>query len=162
MPKTQGLFTPKNKEKYRGDVTKIVYRSSYEFSFMLWCDHNVNVIEWSSEEVIIPYRSRLDELYERKHKLEKQKWHRYFVDFWIKIRDKSGTETRYLVEVKPHHETIRPLIEGTNKSKTTIRRQVQTWIINQAKWAAAETYCKKRNMKFKIITEKELYGKKFD
>ena len=69
----QGLFYPKNTEKYKGDFSNIVYRSSWELKFMHWADESKNVLEWSSEELVIPYLSPLD-----------NKMHRYFVDFKIK------------------------------------------------------------------------------
>jgi hypothetical protein len=152
-------FRPKNKEKYRGDHTNIIYRSKYELTFMMWADHNPNVIEWSSEEFIITYRSLLDDIREKKLGLTKRKWHRYYIDFYIKVKGKDGSITRYLVEVKPYHETVQPIFEGTKKSKKTIQRQSMTWIVNKAKWAAARAYCAKRGMTFKIVTEKELYGR---
>jgi hypothetical protein len=31
--------------------------------------------------------------------------------------------------------------------------------VNQAKWQAAEEYCKDKGWKFVIMTEKEIYGK---
>lgn len=155
-----GVFLPKHKEKYKGDYSNIIYRSQYELTFMMWCDKNDNILEWSSEEVIIPYRSVLDELREQKFKITKKKWHRYFVDFYIKVKSKNGNIEKYLIEVKPFHETMEPLVEGTKKSKKTIINQQRTWLINQAKWAAARDFCKKRNMQFKIITEKELYGRR--
>mgnify|MGYP001255491249 CR=1 FL=1 len=74
----QGKFNPQNPQKYRGDRTKIVYRSSYELKFMKWCDLNDNIKEWGSEEIAIPYRSPID-----------GKIHRYFPDFYIKVNNKK-------------------------------------------------------------------------
>lgn len=156
----KGSFSPKNKEKYRGNCSNIIYRSQYELTFMMWCDHNPNVIEWSSEQVIITYRSILDEMYEKRYNVPKKKWHRYFVDFYIKVKNKNNEIIKYLIEVKPLHETVPPVVAGTRKSKKTILTQRNTWIVNQAKWAAARNFCSKRNIIFKLITEKELYGHK--
>ena len=55
-----GKFKPKNYKKYKGDPTKIFYRSLWERRFMVYCDNNDKIIEWGSEELIIPYRSPLD------------------------------------------------------------------------------------------------------
>lgn len=156
----KGSFNPKNIEKYRGNLSNIVYRSQYELTFMMWCDHNESVVEWSSEEVIITYRSILDELEEKRTNATKRKWHRYFPDFYVKVKTKEGQIIRYLIEVKPFHETREPIVEGTRKSKKTILTQRRTWIVNNAKWTAARDFCKKRDMIFKLVTEKELYGRK--
>ena len=134
----QGKFVPKNPNKYRGDISNIVYRSGYEVKFMNWCDLNSDVTQWSSEEVVIPYRSPLD-----------NKLHRYFVDFYVKIQDKV-----YLIEVKPDRFTREPAIPK-RKTKRFLN-EVAQYAVNQAKWKAAREVCADRNWEFKIITEKEL------
>jgi hypothetical protein len=134
----QGKFIPKNPNKYRGDISNIVYRSGYEVKFMNWCDLNSDVTQWSSEEVVIPYRSPLD-----------NKLHRYFVDFYVKIQDKV-----YLIEVKPDRFTREPAIPK-RKTKRFLN-EVAQYAVNQAKWKAAREVCADRNWEFKIITEKEL------
>ena len=73
-----GRFKPKNYKKYKGDPTRIYYRSLWERRFMVYCDNNVNILEWGSEEVIIPYKSPID-----------KRVHRYFPDFYIKYKDKK-------------------------------------------------------------------------
>ena len=156
----KGPYRPKNVAKYKGDPTKIVYRSQYELTYMRWCDRNPAVLEWSSEQTIIRYRSIVDEAIERKKKLTKKRWHRYYVDFYVKLRTTKGEIKKYLIEVKPLHETVAPIFEGTNKSKKTQMYQTKTWIVNQAKWAAAEAYCKRYGMEFRKVTEVELYGRK--
>jgi hypothetical protein len=138
----QGKFRPRNPAKYKGDVTNIVYRSGYELKFMNWCDLNDSVQEWGSEEIVIPYRSPLD-----------NRIHRYFVDFYVKVVNDTVTEM-YLVEVKPHRFTKEPKIPK-RRTKRFIQ-EVKQWGVNLAKWEAAEEFCKDRKWKFKIITEKEL------
>lgn len=110
---------------------------------MVWCDMNTNILEWGSEEIIIPYKSPID-----------SKWHRYFPDFYIKIRNKQGIIEKYLIEVKPKYQVIGPK-PGSKKTKTYIN-EVKTFAVNSAKWKAAEEYCKDRLWKFKILTENEL------
>ena len=44
----KGKYKPKNRSKYKGDPTKIVYRSLWERRFMVYCDENPNVIKWAS------------------------------------------------------------------------------------------------------------------
>lgn len=141
----KGFFKPKNKSKYKGDPTNIIYRSSYELKFMIWCDSNSSVIEWASEEHIIPYKSPLDNRY-----------HRYFVDFYIKVKNKAGLIDIYLIEIKPSHQTREPVIQKQKKKTKKYITEVTNWLINNSKWNAAEEYCSDRKWKFKILTEKEL------
>ena len=139
----QGKFKPKNPEKYAGDPTNIIYRSSWELKFMNWCDSSTNVLKYSSEETIIPYRCPTD-----------NRLHRYFVDFRIQIRSRDGSIKTYLVEVKPDGQTKPPVYPG-RKTKRYLT-EAMTFMKNQAKWEAAVNYCKDRGWEFKIITEKEL------
>lgn len=140
MRKTQkGYFKPRNPSRYEGDPTNIVYRSSWELRVMFWLDKHPEVISWSSEEIIIPYLSPLD-----------NKWHRYFVDF--KVRTIKGTS---LIEVKPASQTVAP-IARKGKSKRTYLTEVRTWAVNQAKWKAAENYAELRGWNFIKFTEKEI------
>jgi len=134
----KGKFIPRNPIKYLGDLQSIVYRSSYELKFMNWCDLNESVKVWASEEVAIPYRNPLD-----------NKVHKYMVDFYIQVDKK-----KYLVEVKPERFTKPP---ETQKRKTKrYIQEVAQYGVNEAKWKSAKDFCKKQNMEFMIITEKEL------
>ena len=137
------LFKPLYPEKYTGDPTNIIMRSSWETRFASWCDKNPNIIKWQSEETVVPYRCPTD-----------NKIHRYFVDFQIQVRQKDGLFKRYLVEVKPAKQCEPPIYPG-RQTKRYITESM-TYIKNQAKWAAATEYCKDRGWEFKIITEKEL------
>lgn len=139
----QGRYKPKHPAKYKGDYTNIIYRSSWELKFMKYCDTRSSVIEWGSEEIVVPYRSPLD-----------GRIHRYFVDFYIKIVDKDGNINKYLVEVKPKRQVNPPI----KKSKVTQKYlyEVSEYVKNQAKWDAAREYCKDRQMEFLIITEDNL------
>lgn len=143
----QGLFKPKNPKKYIGDPTNIVYRSGWERRVMQSLDDNLNVIRWASEEVVIPYRSPVD-----------NKIHRYFVDFYVEAIGRDGETRIMLLEVKPKDQTQEP-----KKPKRTTKRfitEVMTYGVNQAKWKAAEEYCKSKGWEFQILTEQELFGKK--
>jgi|TARA_S200002703_G_C3642620_1_gene197289 hypothetical protein len=137
-----GKFIPRNPEKYKGSVNNIIYRSSYELKFMNWCDISDSVLQWGSEEVVIPYISPLD-----------NKIHRYFVDFFVKVNSKN--KVRYcLVEVKPFRFTQEPKIPK-RKTKRFLN-EVKQWGVNLSKWEAAKEFCLDRNWEFMIITEKEL------
>lgn len=137
------LYKPLFPEKYAGDPTNIVMRSSWETRFASWCDKNPSVVKWSSEETIIPYRCPTDD-----------KIHRYFVDFKIQIRNKDGLLKTYLIEVKPAKQTQPPVYPGRNTQRYIT--ESMTFIKNQAKWKAAVEYAKDRGYEFKIITEHEL------
>lgn len=130
-------------EKYTGDPTNIVMRSSWETRFANWCDKNPAVIKWSSEETIIPYRCPTD-----------NKIHRYFVDFKIQIQSRDKMLRTYLVEVKPLKQTMPPIYPGRRTQRYLT--ESLTFMKNQAKWNAATEYCKDRGWEFKIITENEL------
>ena len=110
---------------------------------MNYFDRNSNIVEWSSEEIIIPYKSPID-----------GKWHRYYPDFYIKINDRDGHISSKIIEVKPKKQCLPP-IPKTKITKKYIS-EVATWGINSSKWEAAKEYCADRSWDFLIITEKEL------
>lgn len=138
-----GIFRPKNPQKYKGDYTNIIYRSSWELKLMMWFDTHPDVLEWSSEEIVIPYRSPID-----------GKIHRYFPDFYVRKRNKDGVVETIIVEVKPYAQTQEP--KKQKKVSKSYINEVKTWGINSYKWKAARDYCEDRKWKFQIITEKEL------
>lgn len=143
----QGKFTPTNPSKYVGDVNSIFYRSSWEKKAMIRFDEHPDVIKWQSEELVIPYFSPVDN---RKH--------RYFTDFSIMVKNRSGEIKRYVVEVKPYLQTLPPKIPK-KQSKSYIE-SVQTFLVNTAKWKAAREWCSKNGFEFQILTENELFGDK--
>jgi hypothetical protein len=138
-----GKYCPVNYKKYTGDHTNIWYRSLWERKAMVWFDMNENVLEWSSEEIVIPYISPMD-----------KKVHRYFPDFLLKVKSKSGSIKRILIEVKPEKQTKEP--ERRKKVTKGYINEIATWGINEAKWSAAREYCLDRGWDFKIITENDL------
>jgi hypothetical protein len=142
----KGKFSPKNPNKYKGDPTNIIWRSLWEKRVMTYLDDNSNVIEWSSEEVIVPYISPVD-----------NRRHRYFPDFLIKVKQANGNIKTMLLEVKPKQQTKEPKVQK-RKSKQYIT-EVTTWAVNQAKWKYAKEYCLDRGWEFKILTEEEIFGK---
>ena len=143
----QGRFKPKNPTKYMGDPTNIIYRSGWELKLMSYLDGNNNVIRWSSEEVVILYKSPID-----------GRRHRYFPDFYVEQINTNDNIDKILIEVKPKYQTIPPVVQTTKTKKPTKRyiNEVKTWGINQAKWIAAEEFCKDRGWKFQIMHEDHL------
>ena len=138
-----GLFKPKHPEKYVGDPTNIVYRSSWEVKVMSWLDNNDSIITWASEELFIPYISPVD-----------NRWHRYFPDFLVKFRTKDNKLSTMMLEVKPKKQTAQP--EPQKRKTKQFINEVKTWGVNQAKWKAASEYCLDRGWEFKLITEDHL------
>lgn len=137
------IYKPMFPQKYEGDPTNIVMRSSWETRFAKWCDVNPSVVKWCSEETVIPYRCPTD-----------GRLHRYFVDFKVKIKDAEGKLKVYLVEVKPDAQTRPPLYPG-RQTKRYLTESL-TFMKNQAKWEAAERYCRDRGYQFIILTENHL------
>ena len=138
----KGWFTPKNRSKYKGDSENVVYRSSWELKVMKWLDENPSVIWWASEELIIKYKSPID-----------QKIHRYFPDFIVRLKQKNGTESTVVIEIKPQKQTVKP--EQKRKTKRYLQ-EAATYAINQEKWRAADLFCKEHGWQFKVLTEKDI------
>ena len=135
-------FHPRNPEKYIGDCGNIVYRSSWELKFMQWCDRSPNILRYGSEEFCVPYYNPV-----------KQKVCRYFPDFIIEVLEDNKTK-KYVIEIKPKKQTIPP-VKGNKQTKTFIH-EVNTYVVNQAKWTAIQEWCADRMLEFKVITEQEL------
>lgn len=112
----------------------------WERRFMKYCDTNISVLKWSSEELVIPYFSPVD-----------RKMHRYYPDFLITVSNKDGIKKTIVVEVKPKRECKAP----KKKTKITPRylQEMKTWSVNEAKWKYAKEFCKDRGWEFKIVTE---------
>jgi hypothetical protein len=136
-------FTPKQPEKYAGNPTNIIMRSSWETQFANWCDMNPSIVKWSSEETVVPYRCPTD-----------NRIHRYFIDFKITVKTAKGNTKTYLVEVKPAKQCSPPEFPGRKTKRYLV--ESATFIKNQAKWKAAKEYALDRGWEFKIITEYDL------
>lgn len=144
----QGYFKPSDVSKYIGDYTKIVFRSSWEFKFLQWCDHSPTVIKYASEPVGIPYYSPLD-----------KRVHRYYVDFYVVTKDNDGTLQAWLIEVKPNKYTKPPTtpLRMTDKQTANYLYAAKQFIVNQAKFEAAKEFASTHGLKFGIITENFLF-----
>lgn len=143
----KGKFRPKNPHKYAGNPDNIIFRSKWEYDLLKIIDESDNIVMYASEEIRIPYFNPID-----------KKVHNYFPD--IIIKDKNNKVT--MIEIKPFAQTQIPIPpkRTTRKSKENYINECATYVINQAKWAAAEKYCQEKNWKFEKLTEKEIYGKK--
>ena len=134
----RGKFHPKNQEKYVGLKTP-TYRSSWEHAFMRLCDEHPNVYQWASESIKIPYRHPLT-----------GKYTIYVPDFFIVYMDKNGRKHAELVEVKPSAQTS---MEKAGRSHAK-RKQV---VLNQAKWEAANAYARQNKIRFRVVSEEQLF-----
>ena len=139
----KGKYYPSFPRKYKGDPTNIIYRSLWERKFMVYCDKNQNILEWASEEIAIPYRSPID-----------NRVHRYFPDFYMKVKETNGRIKNYVIEVKPAKQT-KPPIKPKRQTQGYIREAYE-YAKNQAKWKMAKEFCADRKWEFKVVTEKEL------
>ena len=140
----KGKYRPTNRKKYRGDVNNVIYRSLWERTFMKYCDDNSEIVEWGSEEIVVPYISPID-----------GKRHRYFPDFFIK----TSKGDKFLIEIKPKSQTKPPKVPK-RKTKRFIY-ETHEWGRNQAKWEAANRICQRNGWKFLILTEDHLKTPKY-
>lgn len=137
----QGVYQPKNKEKFIG--TEAIFRSGLELKFFRFCDGNPKVLKWGSENVKVPYFDT-----------QEKKNRTYYVDNFVMIRE-GDQVTKYLIEIKPFKQTKEPKDTGKRKKSHLLYEQ-QMYKNNQDKWNAARAFAKKCGMKFLIITEKDL------
>ena len=134
----QGRYTLKHPDKYVGRKTPL-YRSSWEFAFMKFCDENPNVAKWASESIRIPYKNPLT----GRHTI-------YVPDFFIVYADKGGKQKVELIEVKPKNQSVK---ENLGRS----RANQAHYVMNMAKWSAAKSWCKQKGIFFRVITEEDIF-----
>lgn len=143
-----GYYNIKNPIKYIGNPTDIVFRSSWEYKFMVYCDINDYVVKWGSETFKIPYMD-----YTGKRRI-------YIPDFYVEIKNENNplVNHKFLVEVKPYAETIEPIIPEniSVKKLKRLERELNVWQKNKYKWVFAQKWCKDRDIIFKVVTEKNL------
>jgi hypothetical protein len=133
----RGIYKVKNPEKYMGKKSP-TYRSSWEFAFMNFCDNNPAVLNWTSESVKIPYYNPVS----GKNTI-------YVPDFLIVYIDANQKQHTEVVEVKPSTET-------TMESARSYRDKLSV-AINMAKWAAADAWARANGMRFRVVTEYDIF-----
>lgn len=139
----KGKYKPSYPKKYKGDPNNIIYRSLWERRFMKYCDLNENILEWGSEEIALPYVSPVD-----------NRVHRYFPDFYIKVKESTGQIKKYLIEIKPKKQTIPP--PKPKRQTKGYLYEVVEYAKNQAKWKSAQEFCEDNQWEFKVLTEDDL------
>ena len=150
----QGTYRVSNRKKYMGDDNPI-FKSSLERRAFYYFDHNINILRWGYEIIQIPYFFTID-----------QRWHNYFPDAYVEVRDSSGKMKNYIVEIKPQNQNVWDINENLVMPKPPQRKTAKSWqnyqnrlieaTRNACKWDAAKKYCIERGWEFKIITEKNL------
>lgn len=141
----QGYYTPSYPDKYKTDKRQIIYRSSWEYKLCRWLDLTTDVIEWASEPVSIKYFYTLD-----------QKIHTYYPDFYFAYRKQDGTIVKYIVEVKPTSQLLKPE-EPKRKTQNAVKNYnylMEAFIKNTCKRKYAEEWCKTNGYVFVYVTEK--------
>jgi len=138
MAFANGEFVPKNPQKYVGNG-KIFYRSAWELTLMNTLDNHPFVLQWASESIQINYRNPFT-----------GKMTIYIPDFFVIYVDKYGKKNGEIIEIKPANQTFESLAK---RKKDQAAR-----ILNLAKWSAANAWCRKQGLKFRIMTENELYA----
>lgn len=141
----QGYYKPRHPEKYIGDIKKIRFMSSWELNVHKFLDNNPNILAWSSETIAIPYIKPTD-----------GQIHKYYVDYFVRYNSRAGEVVQELWEVKPKRETQPPKL-GKRKKRSTILHEQITYAINQAKWQSAALFAKKCGLKFRILTEEQIF-----
>ena len=133
----QGPYTVKNPAKYVGKGVPR-YRSGWELSFMIFLDNNNNVMQWASESIQIPYRNPVT-----------GKQSIYVPDFLITYRTRQNTLIAEVIEIKPKKQSI---IESkmNNRDRMVVA-------INYAKWDSATKWCNRNGLKFRVITEEDMF-----
>jgi hypothetical protein len=133
----QGPYTVKNPAKYVGKGVPR-YRSGWELSFMIFLDNNDNVMQWASESIQIPYRNPVT-----------GKQSIYVPDFLITYRTRQNTLIAEVIEIKPKKQSI---IESkmNNRDRMVVA-------INYAKWDSATKWCNRNGLKFRVITEEDMF-----
>lgn len=137
----KGFFTPRNPEKYVGDIKTIVFRSLWERKTMQWIDESPATIHWSSEELKIPYFDPV-----------RQRIRIYYPDFLTKVQTKTGIKT-FILEIKPYHETV---LRQTKRKSEKLLQEAAIIATNQAKFRAATIFAEEQGWEFKVLTEKDL------
>lgn len=137
----QGVYIPKNKEKFFGKDGYAIYRSGLELNYFRILDNNPNVLKWGSEEVVVPY-------------FFENKWHKYYIDIFVIF--KVGEEIKkFIIELKPYKQTIQPVWSKRRKQSTYLN-ECREFAKNQSKWESAHNFAAQKGCEFHILTEKDL------
>lgn len=161
----QGYYIVRNKEKYIGDPSLVVFRSAWEFSFCMWADYSDSILNWSSEPVRIPYYDKVSKLEECKklglNPNNPSNWiqKNYNTDFWIRIQKPDGNIEKWFIEIKPRHKLMKPKPVPPNsplRDQKRFNRLAKEFLINEAKFEAMNNWSTRNGASFYIFTEDQL------
>lgn len=157
-----GNYVPKNKDKvlklnaYGG----VFYRSSWEKKIMVWLDMKDEIFQWGAECLEIPYQmTHFDN-----GNIEIKK-HRYYPDFFYRMRNSQGELREVVMEVKPmkEYKMVQDLNEGRLavpekgiKKLKSFEYDLKMAYKNKRKWETMIQWCDKKGYDFIIITEEHL------
>jgi len=156
----QGYYIPQNRGKYIGDPNLIIFRSAWEFSVCMWADYSPSVLEWSSEPFKIPYFDKISKLEECKklglNPNNPHNWVRknYNTDFWAKVKASNGDTEKWIIEVKPKRQLVKPepiSREAKIKDIKKYNNALKQYMINESKFEAANQYAIRSGSKFMIF-----------
>lgn len=133
-----GFYQIINTDKYVGKKVP-QFRSSWEHSFMRFCDENPAILQWASEAIHIPYRNP----FTNKNTI-------YVPDFMIMYVNKNGEKYGELIEIKPTKQTT---LEAAGKSP----RDQAAAVLNMYKWQAAQAWCGQNGLRFRVLTENDIF-----
>ena len=136
---SQGYFPINECQKYIGKGP-IIYRSSWERKFCMYCESIPQIVQWSSEPVKIKYINSLD-----------GREHSYFPDYYMKL----DNDDEYLIEVKPSSQLQKPTPpkRKTKKAVANYKYAYEMYVTNMCKMQYAEHWCNKRGWKLLVVTE---------
>lgn len=145
-PYKQGYFKPMFPNKYIGSYP-IIFRSSWERKFAIYCDTHSNIVFWASEMFAIKYYNIID-----------KKYHTYYPDFYIKVKTENGYK-EYIVEVKPSAQLSKPIEPKINNTKAWLnyKKAKISYIINICKSNALKEFARNRNYEVLYVTEKSSF-----
>jgi hypothetical protein len=105
---------------------------------MKFCDNNPAILQWASEAIHINYRNP----FTNRNTI-------YVPDFLIIYQDKNGQRHGEVIEVKPSKET------SLTEAKSL--RDKSAVALNLHKWQAAKKFCEAQGLKFRVVTEHDIF-----
>lgn len=148
----EGYYQVMNPNKYLGDLTKVIFRSSYEETFFRELDLDPAVICWVAEppEFKIKYYHPI-----------KKRWASYFPDAMC-VKMHGDKKIKCLIEIKPKSKLKMPVKTKTTDSKkiASFNRRMAEFSVIDAKRKSAVDYCRMKGMIYVFITEDTVKAKK--
>lgn len=143
----EGYYHPVNPLKYISDNKTIIYRSSLERDFCVYCDTDPTILRWISEpdflkiKYVNPFKKKIST---------------YYPDFYIQFKTTKGIVSA-IIEIKADSMINMPKHGDVNRMSNFVKR---AFVINNVKKKAAEIECAKKGMIYLVITEKSPFFKK--